>query len=103
MQGAGLAGEEPLAQISRRHEQVKADRVEILAERDSLVANVPETILPLYTRLMKSKDGLAVAPMREGKCEGCHMKLIASTVMKVQTARELTQCEDCGRILYWED
>ncbi len=94
---------EDLAQISRRHEQVKTDRAEILAERDSLVANVPETILPLYNRLMKSKDGLAIAPMREGKCEGCHMKLIASTVMKVQTAKELAQCEDCGRILYWED
>jgi predicted nucleic acid-binding Zn-ribbon protein len=31
------------------------------------------------------------------------MKLIASTIMKVQTAKEIAQCEDCGRILYSED
>jgi predicted nucleic acid-binding Zn-ribbon protein len=29
-------------------------------------------------------------------------KLIASTVMKAQSAREIAQCEDCGRILYVE-
>ncbi|MGL5017792.1 MAG: zinc ribbon domain-containing protein, partial [Luteolibacter sp.] len=60
-------------------------------------------LIPLYNRLMKSKDGLAIAPMRDGKCEGCHMKLIASTVIKVQSNREIAQCEDCGRILYVED
>ncbi|NQW99742.1 nucleic acid-binding protein, partial [bacterium] len=53
--------------------------------------------------LMKTKDGVAVAPLRDGKCEGCHMRLIASTVMKVNTGKEIAQCEDCGRILYVED
>jgi predicted nucleic acid-binding Zn-ribbon protein len=28
------------------------------------------------------------------------MKLIASTVVAVQTGKELARCEDCGRILY---
>ncbi len=95
--------EEDLASIKQRHERMETERKEVLAERESLLGNVPESLLPLYTRLMKSKDGLAIAPMREGKCEGCHMKLIASTVMKAQAAREITQCEDCGRILYQAD
>jgi predicted nucleic acid-binding Zn-ribbon protein len=95
--------EEDLASIAQRHERVKAERVEVLAERERLLANVPESVIPLYNRLMKTKDGLAVAPLRDGKCEGCHMKLIASTVMKVQTGKELAQCEDCGRILYMEE
>lgn len=94
--------EEDLASIARRHQQMEADRVEVLAERETLAANIPDSIMPLYKRLMKTKDGLAVAPMRDGKCEGCHMKLIASTVMKAQSAREIAQCEDCGRILYVE-
>ena len=49
---------------------------------------------------MKTKVGLALAPMHEGKCGGCHMKLIASTVVAVQSAREMARCENCGRILY---
>jgi predicted nucleic acid-binding Zn-ribbon protein len=31
------------------------------------------------------------------------MKLIASTVVAVQTDKEIARCEDCGRILYSED
>jgi predicted nucleic acid-binding Zn-ribbon protein len=94
--------EEDLLSIAQRHAAVEAERLEVVAEREKLATKVPETLIPLYNRLMKSKDGLALAPLRDGKCEGCHMKLIASTVMKAQSAREIAQCEDCGRILYVE-
>ncbi len=95
--------EEDLVSVVERHARMEADRSEVTAERARLVANVPEAIIPLYNRLMKTKAGLAIAPLRDGKCEGCHMKLIASTIMKVQTAKEIAQCEDCGRILYMEE
>ncbi|RPJ32660.1 MAG: hypothetical protein EHM17_12725 [Verrucomicrobiaceae bacterium] len=95
--------EEDLAVITQRRERMEAERAELTAERESLAAQVPESIMPLYLRLMKTKVGLAVAPMHEGKCGGCHMKLIASTVVAVQTGKELTRCEDCGRILYTEE
>jgi predicted nucleic acid-binding Zn-ribbon protein len=94
--------QEDLALIAERHQRTQVDLAEVKGEREKLVLNVPESILPLYNRLMKTKDGVAVAPMRDGKCEGCHMKLIASTVMKVHAAKEIAQCEDCGRILYGE-
>jgi predicted nucleic acid-binding Zn-ribbon protein len=95
--------EEDLAAIAQRHARTEAERLEVIAERERLATNVPESIMPLYLRLMKTKDGRAVAPMRDGKCEGCHMKLIASTVVKAQSGREIAQCEDCGRILYVEE
>lgn len=92
--------DEDIASIRQRAERIKQDQAELGAERDQLAAAIPDSILPLYLRLMKTKDGLAVAPMHEGKCGGCHMKLIASTVVAVQTGKELARCEDCGRILY---
>jgi hypothetical protein len=91
---------EDLASIGQRAERIKQDQAELTAERKKLAAAIPDSILPLYQRLMKTKDGLAVAPMHDGKCGGCHMKLIASTVVAVQTGKELARCEDCGRILY---
>lgn len=94
---------EDLATVAERHERMETEKAEVSAERETLAGRVPENVMPLYIRLMKSKDGLAIAPMREGKCEGCHMKLIASTVMKVIAGKELAQCEDCGRILYADD
>lgn len=95
--------EEDLAAIRGRHERLEAEVAAAGAERARLAAAAPDSVVPLYERLMKTKDGLAVAPMREGKCGGCHMKLIASTIAAVQGAREIKRCEDCGRILYAED
>lgn len=95
--------DEDLASITERHSRMEAEREEVKTERETLAARVPESIMPLYERLMKSKNGLALARMHEGKCEGCHMKLIPSTVVAVQTGRELARCEDCGRILYIEE
>ena len=95
--------DEDLATIAQRRERMLAECRDVNAERDTLVTQVPEAVLPLYQRLMKSKIGLAVVPMQEGKCGGCHMKLIASTIVAVQSGRELARCEDCGRILYCED
>jgi predicted nucleic acid-binding Zn-ribbon protein len=94
--------DEDIASIRQRAEHIKADQSELNTEREKLAAAIPDSIIPLYQRLMKTKAGLAIAPMHEGKCGGCHMKLIASTVVAVQTGKELARCEDCGRILYAE-
>ncbi len=91
---------EDLASIAQRRERMESEREDVAGQREKRAAAVPEDMMPLYIRLVKTKDGVAVAPLRDGKCEGCHMKVIASTVMKAQSGRELTQCENCGRILY---
>ncbi len=95
--------EEDLTSIQQRHDRMEAERAEVMTERATLAAKVPEEIMPLYERLMKSKAGMALAPMSEGKCQGCHMKLIPSTVVAAQNAKEIARCEDCGRILYVEE
>lgn len=98
----GLVAED-LERISQRRERIEAEQAEVSAEREKLAADAPEERLPLYERLMKTKDGLALAEMRDGKCEGCHMKVIPSTVVRVHNAKEICQCENCGRILYDAD
>ncbi len=95
--------DEDLASIRQRQQKLLSQQQETSTERDTLTTQVPEAILPLYQRLMKTKNGLALARMHEGKCEGCHMKLIASTVVAVQSGKEIVRCEDCGRILYLEE
>jgi hypothetical protein len=97
----GLVNED-LARIGERKARDEAERKELVEERTKLAAGISDEILPLYERLMRSKDGLALAPLNEGKCGGCHMKLIASTVINVQSEQQITRCEDCGRILYVE-
>lgn len=95
--------DEDLASVEERKQRLLATRAEIKAERAPLAGAVDGTLLTFYERLMKTKDGLALAPMLDGgRCGGCQMKLIASTAVKVQAGQERTQCENCGRILYLE-
>jgi uncharacterized protein len=95
--------DEDLASIKERHQRLAAVRDEVRAERAPLATAIDGTMLGLYERLMKTKDGLALAPMNEGgRCGGCQMRLIPSTVVKVQAGTERAQCENCGRILYAE-
>jgi len=94
--------DEDLVKIAERGERIRSERAEVTAERENAASLAPEELLPLYERLMKSKNGMALAPLEDGKCQGCHMKLIPSTIVAVQAGKEITRCEDCGRILYIE-
>jgi predicted nucleic acid-binding Zn-ribbon protein len=93
--------DEDLKSIRERKERLTATREEVRLERAPLAEAIESSLLAYYERLMKTKDGLAVAPMLDGgRCGGCQMKLIASTVVKVQAGTERATCENCGRILY---
>ncbi len=95
--------DEDLAKIRERSVNMEQQVAETLAERAKLLANAPEEILPLYEKLMKSKDGTAICNLRDGKCAGCHMRVVPSTAIAVQSGREITQCENCGRILFMDE
>ena len=91
--------DEDLVALKERHARMEEQVREVQLERDKLVLEISEDILPLYNKLMKSKDGMAIATLKDWKCTGCHMRVIASTAIAVQSEKEITQCENCGRIL----
>ncbi len=95
--------DEDLTALADRQRRLEAEAIEVQAERAVLAAAAPESLMPLYERLLKSKNGLAVVPVTAGKCTGCHMKLVASTLVKVNSGVEGTQCESCGRLVYSGD
>ena len=92
--------DEDLVALAERKKRLEADAAEVQAERDRLATEAPEAQLPLYERLLKIKNGIAIAPVVAGKCSGCHIKVVAATLVKVKAGAEGVQCESCGRLLY---
>lgn len=92
--------DEDLSSIRERHDSKETEKTETQSMRDRQAGEVPEASLPLYDRLMKSKNGLALCELKDDVCDGCHMKCIASTIAAVHSDKEVTRCENCGRILY---
>lgn len=56
----------------------------------------------LYQRLYK-KDHVVMAPMVNGCCAVCGMKLPISQVQQVRLAKTLQTCSSCGRMIYNEE
>jgi predicted nucleic acid-binding Zn-ribbon protein len=73
------------------------------AERATLAEKVEEDLRDTYDRLIRSKNGEAVVGLRNDICSGCHMKVTPTTSSLCRSRKQIVHCENCGRILYWED
>jgi predicted nucleic acid-binding Zn-ribbon protein len=81
--------------------QLRGRLSELQGARKVRSKNVELSLLQQYLRLLKSRAGLAVAPVRDGSCEGCHVALTPQLYNEVRRNEEILTCERCGRILYW--
>jgi predicted nucleic acid-binding Zn-ribbon protein len=91
-----------LAELIDRAKHIEIRLSELRAERLALAAPIEEEPLAIYERLIKSKGDAAIVELHGDNCTGCHMKVVLATIQKVKASEEITQCEQCGRILFTE-
>jgi len=74
----------------------------MLAERERIIAPVPQDLRDLYARIAKRHNGTAMAEARDGQCRGCGMRVLPHILqeLRTETNEELYRCESCGLILY---
>jgi len=69
---------------------------------DDLSAKLEPQPRALYQRLYK-KSHIVMAPMSDGCCAVCGMRLPISQIQQVRMAKTLQTCSSCGRMLYNEE
>lgn len=77
---------------------------ELAALRGARLAKAKEiqaSFLQTYIRLLKSR-GVAVVPVKDGSCTGCHVALRPQFYNEVRRNDRLYTCENCQRILYYK-
>ncbi len=94
--------ERQIADLDSKIKAIGGQREEITAERAKLAAGVDEDLLDTYQRLFDKKDALAIAALANEICQGCHVKAQTHIVHAVKSAKDVTHCLNCGRILYLE-
>ena len=98
--------------ITEKLEQAAVVRDNALAEMDETIASTEQErqteaspanaeLLARYESLRESFDGVAVARLVNGTCDGCHMQLSAVAVDQMGKMPEdaVVTCEECGRLL----
>jgi predicted nucleic acid-binding Zn-ribbon protein len=91
------AWHEEQAVLLEERDKLQTELERAYARRARLVEQVPPDILSTYDYLRRTR-GTAVAPVENGTCTGCQVRLSAVDRRKVHDA-ELMTCSNCQRML----
>ncbi|MBI3733649.1 MAG: hypothetical protein HY259_09365 [Chloroflexi bacterium] len=58
--------------------------------------------IALYDRLRRTRGGLAVVAARGGRCGACGIGVSSAALQNAAVETAIAQCDNCGRMLYWE-
>lgn len=87
-------------------EELKKQREEFEAEsakRHEVFVTLPANLASTYDRMAtRSRDGIAVAEVKNGACSACYMSLRPQVLLELKTTDKMITCESCARILYIE-
>ena len=89
-----------LEQIAQRVKNLESQVKELQASRDTLAAAVDEDLLEMYGRIWKSRGDSAVVSVEGTICRGCNMKVAPAVLMGIKADKVLTNCSNCGRLVY---
>lgn len=70
--------------------------------RPDLAAEVDPQWLSRYQRILQNKGDVALVPIENGSCGGCHMNLPPQVVHDARKGSLLVSCSFCGRIVYFD-
>ena len=77
--------------------------LDVLRQKRQVIASqIDAAIIRIYEGQRTAKQGLAVAKVVQGRCQGCRISLPMSDQQKARLGHELVTCSNCGRILYMD-
>lgn len=71
----------------------------LLGRRQQQIALAEPKLLQEYDRLAQTKNGLAVARLHNGKCQGCQVTVPAHLTRDADQGKVI-RCSSCGRLLH---
>jgi len=97
---AQVAHQKQQMQAELEREQQECQRLQ--QERLQLKQGVAATLLTHYEKLIKTKDGVALAVARDGVCQGCFIRIPPQDYEELKKKERIYYCPSCFRILYVE-
>lgn len=67
-----------------------------------LRSQIPNSILSHFDRLL-AQGRSGVAPLRNGVCGGCHIRIPRAHIAGMRSSHELDICDQCGTFIYSEE
>ncbi|MBI4341116.1 MAG: hypothetical protein HY598_02410 [Candidatus Omnitrophica bacterium] len=91
------------ARIDQESAGIQQQVAELERARHVMLPDVPPKALAVYERILALRDGIALVPVMKDACGGCNRRLPPQVINKVYLKADLVTCENCNRILYFDD
>jgi predicted nucleic acid-binding Zn-ribbon protein len=97
-------------ELSAEQEKIKNESAakqkvlkQLEAEEDDVIPGLDEDILFKFERIIRSKSGVGIVPIKTNVCTGCHMQLPEQFVNDVRNGDSILFCPYCSRILFYAE
>jgi len=88
----------------RNEEATMQERVVALRSQESEVtAEIDPEVVFKFERIIKSKQGIGIVPVKGVVCSGCSMILPAQFVNEVRQSNKIVFCPYCSRVLFHQE
>ena len=74
-----------------------------MTSRKDVASSVPRPALNVYERVRRGKGGTVVVVVKKRACGACFKQLTPKKVQEVKKAAKIHTCDNCGRLLFWEE
>ncbi len=90
-----------LAAFEKQLGKDQAEYTKESGKREKVFTTLPPQLASIYNRLaQRSRDGIAVAEVRNGSCTVCFMSLRPQVLVEIKITDKIIECESCARILF---
>jgi predicted nucleic acid-binding Zn-ribbon protein len=86
-----------------RQAELAKDAAAIAVGRVTIIKRLPENVVKKYEQIRERRNGIAVALVVDGACQGCNVQLRPQMVVELRKYTGLTTCPSCLRILVPEE
>jgi predicted nucleic acid-binding Zn-ribbon protein len=86
--------------LSGETETLKLETARLDKEREALASTIPASHLDPFMKIAGQKRGIALVPVRDELCGGCHVRVMPTLIQQVRRAERLISCDSCRRFMY---
>ena len=90
-------------EVLKTLEAIDKDLKSLEKKRERFCQIIDEDLLRRYDSLKEHRGGLAINPVIQGVCQGCHMGIPPQKFNELVRGEELMSCPHCMRIIYWSE
>jgi hypothetical protein len=85
------------SETEKKEQQLK----ELKKDEQNLTPGLDEELLFKFERILRSKEGEGIVPLRKGVCTGCQMILPNQFVNDVRAGESILFCPYCSKIVFY--